>query len=66
MPAGFEKATTYFPFDDPVAEGFAYSADTIEGLAAQIDVPVEELNTNGCNVECHVAKRRRYAVLPCG
>lgn len=24
--AGFEKATTYFPFDDPVAEGFAYSA----------------------------------------
>lgn len=41
--AGFEKATTYFPFDDPVAEGFAYSADTIEGLAAQIDVPVEEL-----------------------
>ena len=37
------KATTYFPFDDPVAEGFAYSADTIEGLAAQIDVPVEEL-----------------------
>ena len=37
------KRPTYFPFDDPVAEGFAYSADTIEGLAAQIDVPVEEL-----------------------
>lgn len=29
--------------DDPVADGWAYSADTIEDLAAQIDVPADEL-----------------------
>ena len=37
------EKTEIDPSIDPVAEGFAYTADTIEGLAAQIGVPTDEL-----------------------
>ncbi len=64
--AGFEKATTYFPSTIRWLRASLTAPTQSRAFAAHRSTPVEELHTNGCNVECHVAKRRRYAVLPCG